>query len=124
MNNSFAEPKAEGCAGLFAFLIDPIVNAKLGLTVAEKVLEDIHLTGLETPRVWSLERVFDVFPLLAKVKGRKARGSAVVSSRSWRSRVRWWRTRGYSCWMSRARGWRRAWWRRSSSSSGRCGTRD
>jgi hypothetical protein len=29
--NSFAAPEAAGCGGLFAFLIDPIVNAKLGL---------------------------------------------------------------------------------------------
>jgi hypothetical protein len=31
VNNSFAAPKAAGCGGLFAFLIDPIVNSKLGL---------------------------------------------------------------------------------------------
>ncbi len=34
VNNSFAAPGAEGCGGLFAFLIDPIVNAKLGLPAA------------------------------------------------------------------------------------------
>jgi hypothetical protein len=34
VNNSFAAPKAEGCGGLFAFLIDPIVNGKLGLPAA------------------------------------------------------------------------------------------
>jgi hypothetical protein len=31
VNNSFAAPGAEGCGGLFAFLVDPIVDAKLGL---------------------------------------------------------------------------------------------
>jgi hypothetical protein len=31
VNNSFAAPKAEGCGGVFSFLIDPIVNSKLGL---------------------------------------------------------------------------------------------
>jgi hypothetical protein len=31
VNNSFAAPGATGCGGLFAFLIDPIINAKLGL---------------------------------------------------------------------------------------------
>lgn len=34
VNNSFAAPKAEGCGGIFAFLIDPIVNGKLGLPSA------------------------------------------------------------------------------------------
>jgi hypothetical protein len=34
VNNSFAAPKAEGCGGLFSFLIDPIVNSKLGLPAA------------------------------------------------------------------------------------------
>jgi len=31
VNNSFAAPGAEGCGGLFSFLIDPLVNSKLGL---------------------------------------------------------------------------------------------
>jgi hypothetical protein len=34
VNNSFAAPKAEGCGGIFSFLIDPLVNAKLGLPSA------------------------------------------------------------------------------------------
>lgn len=34
VNNSFAAPKAEGCGGIFSFLIDPIVNVKLGLPAA------------------------------------------------------------------------------------------
>jgi hypothetical protein len=34
VNNSFAAPKAEGCGGIFSFLIDPIVNSKLGLPSA------------------------------------------------------------------------------------------
>lgn len=34
VNNSFAAPGAEGCGGLFAFLIDPIVDSKLGLPSA------------------------------------------------------------------------------------------
>ena len=34
VNNSFAAPKAEGCGGVFSFLIDPIVNSKLGLPSA------------------------------------------------------------------------------------------
>jgi hypothetical protein len=31
VNNSYAAPAAEGCGGIFAFLIDPIVDGKLGL---------------------------------------------------------------------------------------------
>jgi hypothetical protein len=34
VNNSFAAPKAAGCGGIFSFLIDPIVNSKLGLPSA------------------------------------------------------------------------------------------
>ena len=34
VNNSFAAREAEGCGGIFSFLIDPIVNAKLGLPAA------------------------------------------------------------------------------------------
>jgi len=34
VNNSFAAPGAEGCGGIFAFLIDPIVNSKLGIPAA------------------------------------------------------------------------------------------
>lgn len=34
VNNSFAAPKAEGCGGIFAFLIDEAVDAELGLPSA------------------------------------------------------------------------------------------
>ena len=34
VNNSFAAPGAEGCGGLLSFLIDPIVNSKLGIPAA------------------------------------------------------------------------------------------
>jgi len=34
VNNSFAAPVAEGCGGLFSFLIDPIVDSRLGLPSA------------------------------------------------------------------------------------------
>lgn len=34
VNNSFAAPEAEGCGGIFSFLIDPLVDAKLGLPAA------------------------------------------------------------------------------------------
>ncbi|HEV2974546.1 MAG TPA: hypothetical protein VGX69_06065 [Solirubrobacteraceae bacterium] len=34
VNNSFAAPEVEGCGGSFSFLIDPIVDSKLGLPSA------------------------------------------------------------------------------------------
>lgn len=34
VNNSFAAPEASGCGGFFSFLIDPIIDAKLGLPSA------------------------------------------------------------------------------------------
>jgi hypothetical protein len=34
VNNSFAAPGASGCGGIFSFLIDPIVDSKLGLPAA------------------------------------------------------------------------------------------
>jgi hypothetical protein len=34
VNNSFAAPGATGCGGIFAFLLDPIIDAKLGLPAA------------------------------------------------------------------------------------------
>ena len=34
VNNSFAAPEAEGCGGIFSFLIDPIVDSRLGLPSA------------------------------------------------------------------------------------------
>jgi hypothetical protein len=34
VNNSFAAPGAEGCGGIFSFLIDPIVDSSLGVPAA------------------------------------------------------------------------------------------
>jgi hypothetical protein len=34
VNNSFAAPGAEGCGGIFSFLIDPLVDSKLGVPAA------------------------------------------------------------------------------------------
>jgi len=34
VNNSFSAPEATGCGGLFSFLIDPIIDLKLGLPAA------------------------------------------------------------------------------------------
>jgi hypothetical protein len=34
VDNSFSAPVAEGCGGIFAFLLDPIVNSKVGLPSA------------------------------------------------------------------------------------------
>lgn len=34
VNNSFSAPAAEGCGGIFSFLIDPIIDSRLGLPSA------------------------------------------------------------------------------------------
>lgn len=34
VNNSFAAPGPQGCGGIFAFLIDPLIEAKLGIPAA------------------------------------------------------------------------------------------
>jgi hypothetical protein len=34
VNNSFAAPAVEGCGGVFSFLLDPIIDGKLGLPAA------------------------------------------------------------------------------------------
>jgi hypothetical protein len=34
LNDSFAAPRAEGCGGILAFLVDPAVNAELGVPLA------------------------------------------------------------------------------------------
>jgi hypothetical protein len=34
VNNSFAAPGTEGCGGLFSFLLDPIINSKIGVPAA------------------------------------------------------------------------------------------
>jgi hypothetical protein len=50
VNNSFAAPGAEGCGGILSFLIDPAVNAALGLPAAAghntAVLEGTLSTGV------------------------------------------------------------------------------
>ncbi|MGP0100423.1 MAG: hypothetical protein ACLPUT_02240 [Solirubrobacteraceae bacterium] len=52
VNNSFAAPGAEGCGGLFSFLIDPIVDSKLGIPAAAghntAILKGVLKTGVAT----------------------------------------------------------------------------
>jgi hypothetical protein len=52
VNNSFATPGAEGCGGIFSFLIDPIVDSKLGLPSAAghntAILKGTLLTALSS----------------------------------------------------------------------------
>jgi hypothetical protein len=55
VDNSFAAPKASGCGGIFSFLIDPIVNGKLGLpsaagTNAAILNGTLEQTGVEAAR--------------------------------------------------------------------------
>jgi hypothetical protein len=35
VNNEFAVPQASGCGGIFSFLLDPIIDSKIGLTEKE-----------------------------------------------------------------------------------------
>jgi hypothetical protein len=37
VNNEFSAPEASGCGGLFAFLIDPLINSKIGLPAPDGV---------------------------------------------------------------------------------------
>jgi hypothetical protein len=46
VNNEFAAPEATGCGGIFAFLIDPIIDAKIGLPSA-----DGHNTAIQNNTV-------------------------------------------------------------------------
>jgi hypothetical protein len=48
VNNSFAAPGAEGCGGIFSFLIDPAVNAELGVPSAAGTNTAILNGTLET----------------------------------------------------------------------------
>jgi hypothetical protein len=54
VNNEFAAPEAEGCGGVFSFLIDPLVDSKLGIPAASG-----HNTAIlkGTLRVASAEEV-------------------------------------------------------------------
>jgi hypothetical protein len=54
VDNAFLAPKASGCGGIFAFLVDPIVNKKLGLPSPEGTNTAIQ-TG--TQRLASAETV-------------------------------------------------------------------
>jgi len=56
VNNSFSAPVAEGCGGLFSFLIDPLLDGKIGLPSAAGHNTAI-LTG--TLRVASTEAVIN-----------------------------------------------------------------
>ncbi len=58
VNNSFAAPEANGCGGLFSFLIDPFVNSIVGLPSAAgtntAILEGVLQTG-QAPAVRASE---------------------------------------------------------------------
>ena len=56
---------------------------------------------------WTIARIFDDFPHLARGAATAAHSCPAASSRCWRSRGRWSPTRACSCSTSRARGWRR-----------------
>ncbi len=46
VNNEFSAPEATGCGGIFSFLLDPIINSKLGLPSA-----DGHNTIIQNNRI-------------------------------------------------------------------------
>jgi hypothetical protein len=48
VNNSFAAPGAEGCGGIFSFLVDPAVNDELGIPSAAGTNTAILSGNLET----------------------------------------------------------------------------
>jgi hypothetical protein len=48
VDNSFSAPAANGCGGIFAFLIDPIIDAKLGLPSASG-----HNTAIQNGKQFS-----------------------------------------------------------------------
>jgi hypothetical protein len=50
VDNAFSAPTAEGCGEFFSFLIDPIVNSKLGLPSA-----DGHNTAILNGKLWITE---------------------------------------------------------------------
>jgi hypothetical protein len=60
VDNAFSVPTAEGCGGFFSFLIDPIVNTKLGLPSAAghntAILSGTTLRAAETEAVLASEK--------------------------------------------------------------------
>ena len=49
VENAWSAPKAQGCGGIISFLVDPIINAQLGTTVAGRntaILKNTHLHRL------------------------------------------------------------------------------
>lgn len=55
VDNSFSSPGAEGCGGIFAFLLDPIIDAKVGVPAAAgnntAILSDpLQIGGAEAAR--------------------------------------------------------------------------
>jgi hypothetical protein len=59
VDNAFAVPGATGCGGIFAFLLDPIINAKLGLPSAagkNTVIQNNHIREATTEAVIASEK--------------------------------------------------------------------
>jgi hypothetical protein len=55
VNNSFAAPGVSGCGGIFSFLLNPIINAKIGLPASAghntaKLNGKLEQTGVEAAR--------------------------------------------------------------------------
>jgi len=46
VNNEFSAPEASGCGGIFAFLLDPLINSKIGLPAADGLNTAIQDTNI------------------------------------------------------------------------------
>ena len=58
LNDSFAAPSAEGCGGILSFLVDPAVNAELGLPLAaghNEAILNVTLRDANAPAVKASE---------------------------------------------------------------------
>jgi hypothetical protein len=59
VDNDFAVPQATGCGGILSFLIDPIINHKLGLPSPagnNTVIQDTHLYEATTKAIIASEQ--------------------------------------------------------------------
>jgi hypothetical protein len=56
VNNEFSAPGASGCGGIFAFLIDPIINSKIGLPSANGHNTAIQIANTEEATPGAVKR--------------------------------------------------------------------
>jgi len=83
------------------------------LTVEENILVG---AAAAASAAWPLERIYEIFPLIARRRRHRASQLSAVSSRRWPSAGRWPPRRACCCSMRSRSGWRPRWW---ASSTGR-----